>query len=299
MAKYNATVSVIIPTSNRNELLNSVLPHYLEQPYVQEIIIVDDASRIPIVKTVKPLQERSKIPIRMVRFPHSVHQPVARNRGVELAQGEWIFMGEDDAYPEPEHFHKLLEAAISRGWQLAAGRRIEIRSGQNENEAIAWANKQKPGWFTPLLLEGYFDRPGSEPTEVPFVHANAMIHRDVFKIAQYDAALANRISYREETDFFLTLHENGVQIGIVPDTIVFHLRSFVKKGGGIYQIGLIKKEILVWRNEWIYERKHKRFFTSQFGPLGHPVIRFPIFLIRRYFAALWRRLLWKWENRFR
>ena len=43
MDKYD--ISIIIPTYNRLELLKKVLPSYVAQKYVREVIIVDEIGR--------------------------------------------------------------------------------------------------------------------------------------------------------------------------------------------------------------------------------------------------------------
>ena len=289
-------ISVIIPTSNRNELLFSLLPRYISQPHTCEIIIVDDASRIPVAETLKPILEKSEIPIRVIRLEVPSYQPVARNTGIMASKGDYIFMGEDDAYPEPDHFDKLLKEATRYGWQVIAGRLIDIWPGQTEEHAIRRANREGSKVFAKFLLEAYFDRKIESPLEVPFLHTNALIRREVFNISLYDPLFANKISFREETDFYLSLHKRGVRLGLVPNTFIFHLRGAVKRGGGIYQVSWLRKEFLIWLNELRFERKHKDYFIKRFGILGHPLIRFPLFLTRRYPIALYRRFLWALER---
>lgn len=275
-----------------------VLPHYLSQPYVLEVIILDDASREPVALTVNRSQHGADPRIHVIRFDIPQHQPVLRNVGISRSRGEWIFMGEDDAFPERNHFATLIEEATAHGWMVVAGRRIDVRDGQTPDAALAWANTQEGAVIGRLLYEGYFDKLLRERCEFPFLHANALIRRDAFTIAMYDVRFADCVSYREETDFFLSLHEHGVRLGFTPATWIYHFRDGSKKrNGGIHESSWIKKEWFVWLNEIRFETKHKRFFLEQFGVLGHPVIRFPLFILRRYSVAVARRFAWKLRGR--
>jgi GT2 family glycosyltransferase len=269
-----------------------VLPYYQSQPFVREIIILDDASTCPIAETLSQTNLLDDPRISVIRFEKPQHQPVLRNVGVMKSIGEWIFMGEDDAFPEKNHFARLLAHAQERGLLVVAGRRIEVREGQTPESAREWANRQK-GWVVgKFMFEGYFDKAKTAPSEFPFLHANALIHRDAFRVATFDPLFANCVSYREETDFFLTLHERGVRLGFTPTTAIYHFRGRGKEDGGIYQSSWLKKESLVWLNELRFEKKHRTFFVANTGILGYPVVRFPLFLIRRYSVALARRFLW-------
>jgi len=89
-------VSVIIPTYNRRELVQEAIDSVLAQTYTDyEIIVVDDGSTDG---TREALQERYGDRIRYV-WQENQGESAARNRGIEMARGEYIaFLDSDDVW---------------------------------------------------------------------------------------------------------------------------------------------------------------------------------------------------------
>ncbi len=95
-----ASVSVVIPTYNRVNLLERALASVLEQTLpVDEIIVVDDGSTDNTVSTLKSLHPEVKL-IQQDNLGVSV----ARNAGISAARHDWIaLLDSDDVW----HKHKL------------------------------------------------------------------------------------------------------------------------------------------------------------------------------------------------
>ena len=93
--KNDLSISVIIPTFNRAELLKRALESVQCQtllPY--EVLVIDDGSTDHTKELVN-----SQFP--KVRFFHQEQKGVsaARNRGIQLAKGNWIaFLDSDDEW---------------------------------------------------------------------------------------------------------------------------------------------------------------------------------------------------------
>ena len=92
------TVSVIIPTHNRRALLEQCLVTVREQDYPNwEILVVDDASEDD---TWSWLEANPHERMRAIRLEQNSGSTVTRNKGLELAAGEYcLFFDDDDLLP--------------------------------------------------------------------------------------------------------------------------------------------------------------------------------------------------------
>ena len=90
-------ISVILPTYNRREFLPGAITSVLGQTFTDwELIVVDDGSQDDSAAVVAPFRTDPR-----VRYVAQAQQgrSAARNRGIELAQGQWIgFLDSDDRY---------------------------------------------------------------------------------------------------------------------------------------------------------------------------------------------------------
>ena len=88
-------VSVVIPTHNRPRLLEAALESVLAQDVPLEVIVVDDASMPPAAEL--PITDDPRVTV--IRLDQSVGPTKARNRGIELATGDFIaFLDDDDVW---------------------------------------------------------------------------------------------------------------------------------------------------------------------------------------------------------
>ncbi|QPJ84751.1 glycosyltransferase family 2 protein [Sarcina sp. JB2] len=97
----NKLVSIIIPTYNREKLIQRSIDSVLNQTYKNiEIIIVDDNSTDNTYKVIKSYMEKYSF-IKYIK--HSVNKGacVARNTGIKVAKGYYIaFLDSDDEWTE-------------------------------------------------------------------------------------------------------------------------------------------------------------------------------------------------------
>ncbi len=94
----NLSISVIIPTHNRPELLREAVNSVLAQTLLPlEILIVDDASSPPV--NAADFAGLGEIPIRVLHHPNPLGGAAAKNTGAHAAQGEALaFLDDDDLY---------------------------------------------------------------------------------------------------------------------------------------------------------------------------------------------------------
>ena len=88
------TVSVIVPTYNRANLLKRAIASVLNQRFEDfELIIVDDASPDNTPEVVENIDDWR---IRYIRLKKNSGGPVARNTGIKKARGRFIALLDDD-----------------------------------------------------------------------------------------------------------------------------------------------------------------------------------------------------------
>lgn len=148
-------VSVIIPTYNRVALLKRAVQSVLRQTYSDfEILIIDDGSTDETEKMVHEELLDPRIRYDKLSINQGVH--AARNRGLDIARGEFIvFLDSDD---------ELLPIALQRATDLIKKKpEIQWLSAAlrlNDSDEIAGMNLTEPGWVTyPDILRETFVRP--------------------------------------------------------------------------------------------------------------------------------------------
>lgn len=105
------SVSVIIPTYNRAILLERAIRSVLSQTYRDfEIIVIDDASIDNTQEMVKEKfkQEMDSEILKYVRNEKNMERSFSRNKGMQLAQGHYIALLDDDDIWLPEHLTTLI-----------------------------------------------------------------------------------------------------------------------------------------------------------------------------------------------
>ena len=107
---FYKTVSVIIPTHNRESLITRAIESVIAQTYpIHEIVVVDDASSDNTESLIHDLQDRYR-QIKYYKIEKGGAQ-AARNEGIRKASGEWIaFLDSDDEFL-PDKIKKQIELA--------------------------------------------------------------------------------------------------------------------------------------------------------------------------------------------
>ncbi len=102
------TVSIIIPTYNREHLLSRAIQSVLNQTYQDfELIIVDDGSTDDTGKVVKSFNCEI---IKYIRHDKNRGLPAARNTGIRVAKGDYIAFQDSDDEWMPEKLERQIRA---------------------------------------------------------------------------------------------------------------------------------------------------------------------------------------------
>ncbi len=101
-------VSVVLPTYNRQKLLERAINSVVEQTFLNwELIIIDDGSTDLTFEIVKIFQN-SHENIRYIKQTN-MGLPIALNAGISISCGEFItFLGSDDEY-KSDHLQKRID----------------------------------------------------------------------------------------------------------------------------------------------------------------------------------------------
>ena len=121
MELANPTVSALIPTRNRPELVVRAASSALRQSFQSlEVIVVVDG---PDHATVKALAKLRDPRLQVIVLPESVGGAEARNVGAGASRGQWIALLDDDDEWLPGKIERQLAAA-----QASAGTRVLVVS---------------------------------------------------------------------------------------------------------------------------------------------------------------------------
>jgi glycosyltransferase involved in cell wall biosynthesis len=212
-------LSVIIPTRDRPQrLIDSLrsLGRVRAPDGGWEIIVVDDGSAQPLETLASDYPE-----LPAVRFARQTPAGlnVARNRGVEVANGELLAFLDDDTIVGPGWALAMLDAFALKGCD-AVGGRVTLAL-----EAAA------PRWLTPKLRSYLTEYDlGSEPLWIPGepvpVGANCGVRRVAFERAGGFASGLDRVGTslvsNGDTEFFRRLQRGGGRIRYEPRAHVEH-----------------------------------------------------------------------------
>lgn len=106
-------LSIIVPVYNVEQYLRQCLESILSQPLPKgdyEVIVVDDGSPDDSIPSIQDLAERYPETIRIVRQKNG-GLSVARNTGLDHAEGEYIMFVDSDDCLAPQTLHLLIDNA--------------------------------------------------------------------------------------------------------------------------------------------------------------------------------------------
>ena len=169
-------ISVIIPTYNRKKYIKRAIDSVIRQSYKPfEIIVIDDGSTDGTYEFIKKSYSSSQISLEK-QINNGVSS--ARNKGVKLANGDWIaFLDSDDEWFENKLELQVREIKKSKTFMICHTNEIWIRNGIRVNQM---KKHQKYGGF---IFEKCLDMCRISPSSV-------MIHRCIFdEIGLFDEDL--------------------------------------------------------------------------------------------------------------
>ena len=162
-------ISVIIPAFNAQAYIAEAIRSVQAQTFRNfEVIVVDDASTDATAAAVHELcAEDARI--RYARMQANAGPAASRNRGLDLAQGEWVALLDADDRFHPDRLETLLDLGESEGADVVSDNITLLKDGEDVGER--------------MIPESIL----SEPRVLPFSEFIAGCH--------YDAQTPARVRY--------------------------------------------------------------------------------------------------------
>lgn len=267
------SLSVVMPTYNRADILARVLPSYLQFSEVGEVLVVDDGSRDRTAEVMAAFVARDAR-VKPLQHPANRGMTFARNTGIEAATGDLVLFSEDDLALAAGSLTMLVEHMEGMGADIIAGRRIWMRIGESEEQALARANSRRWPVVNKRLLEHYSHATTADDVPAPLVNATMLVSREVLAKVQFAGCYPGN-AWREESDFQLTAQEHGFKVVFCPHAHFYHYdRAIAGRGRNRLKSDLI---YLYWiyRNNLTFLRRHRDYLRREIPEalvLGSPLL---------------------------
>lgn len=297
-SEESATVSVIIPTYNRSGMLAKVLPSYLQFSIVNEVLIVDDGSQDQTVEVISQLAQREKR-IRLLQHSSNRGMTFARNTGIENATGALVLFSEDDLVLAPGSLTTLVTHMESTDADIIAGRRIWMRLGEDEQQALARANRDRWPVVRTRLLEHYSHAITPNDVTVALVNATMLVRRRVLETVQFANCYPGN-AWREESDFQLSAQKLGFKVIFCPHAIFFHYDRPMAGSGTNRLKSDLRYLYWMYRNNVTFLRRHQKYLQENIPEsiiLNSPVFTSLLYIVYRAALLTQTELRRAWRSR--
>ncbi|MCC2669796.1 MAG: hypothetical protein K0Q72_2267 [Armatimonadetes bacterium] len=265
------TVTVVIATHNRHACLQRVLPSYLAQPQVREVLLIDDGSEPPVDAARLGVPEADLGRVRVERLSGRGGAPVARNRGLDLVRTRWVLFTDDDVFLAPDYVERLLDSVARTGARAIAGRIVYLLDGETTAEAVSRCDEQTGELFDPRYCIANFTLRLPDDREVAFLHAVSLVDAEAAKAARWNEGNAPP-SYREETDFVMRSAGPDGKVVLCHDACCFHLSPSDTRTGGQrahhwlqYELGVIRGNHGFYSEHYALLRRHGVLAGTRWG----------------------------------
>lgn len=204
-----AKISVIIPVYNAEDFLTECLDSVLDQTHKNlEVICVNDGSQdasLDILNTYAKIDKRIK-----VFSQENQGQSAARNKGLDLAKGKYIFFLDSDDFIHPQTLEAVHHHALKNKTPITA---------------FLYEKEEKPGDFKDRKFETYdikklpslvradlmaYTAQDAKP-RISRVVTTMLFHKSIFKELRFKPGM-----YYEDTQLLLTILKDNVLSTLLP-----------------------------------------------------------------------------------
>jgi glycosyltransferase involved in cell wall biosynthesis len=286
-------ISVVVPTKDRLAYLRRYLPLYLREPEVAEVIVVVDGSTDG---TQHYLASLSAVEPRVTVVDNGVNRgtPFTKNRGLEAASSEYVFMAEDDLEITPGFFRTLLDHLAKTDADVICGRNIFRFESESEAEAIARCDALTDPPYDLRRIAICTSVRLPDDAVQPMIAAPMLGRTDVIGKIGFDERY--RVNFwREETDFQFAAQEAGFRLASCPHAICFNYVIENDRSGSHSAIGL-RRVMWMTINNWRFIRKYRSFIAENFA-IGNPYLYIARFGGERLTHEVLLPALARWKRR--
>jgi GT2 family glycosyltransferase len=211
----STSVSVVIPTWNRRELLKTLLEQLaLQTLQPAEVVVVDDGGEDDSAELA------GRMGATVVRMEQNAGFAQAVNRGVAMCKSELVVILNNDVEPETDWLQKMT-AGLGDAW-FASGKLLDSTN-----------RSRIDGAFDELARSGCACRCGHGMEDGPFWNEGRKIRMAPFTAALFRKELFERVgpldetfeSYLEDIDFGIRCARFGFAGVYVPEAVAFHRGS--------------------------------------------------------------------------
>lgn len=256
-------VTVVLPTYNAEPYLREALESILAQTHDNfELIVVDDGSTDRTPSILGDYAERDDR-IRIFSIEHG-GACAALNRGLEVAETEWVAIMHADDVMEPHRLERQLAFVDTHPTVAVASSLVYVINGEGERIGLSTTELSEPGTAQQMVRENEI---------IGFHHPAAMLRRSVaLEVGGYRQAFWPC----EDIDLWNRIAEQGKEILVQPEYLL-HYRKHGEAASS--NIRLLRKKFHYTKAAMVSRRR------------GDPEPTYEEFLERRKNRPLWRRFV--------
>jgi glycosyltransferase involved in cell wall biosynthesis len=231
------SISVVIPCFDKGPWIGDTIRSALAQTRpVDEVIVIDDGS----TDDSAAIAESFGPPVKVVRQANQ-GESVARNRGIELASGDWIaFLDADDVWA-PERLERQVEVLQGDGQNDVNCVYTDVwlfESDERTGEFRRPEYHSMPDWRVRMLCDWSIN------PSTTLVRAKALEH----------VCFPVDVQHSEDMIFFIELRERGRFLRI-PELLVGYRRNAGNQSGGL------RHRLESVRSRWDWFRRNEDRFS--------------------------------------
>ncbi len=197
------TVSVVMPTYNRMDLLPRAIESILNQTYKDfEFIIVDDGSTDDSINLIKSYQAKDKR-IKLIQNKTNRGIAYSRNRGMDAARGKYLAIMDSDDYSVPHRLEKSIHF-FKKHPTYTAVNSIYYEMGKEQNGMNNWVPPKR--WEIIFNFANYYTNLAMFDLE--FVRKHKL---------RYDETLVSA----EDYDFWSRMWLAGGKLGMINEPLIW------------------------------------------------------------------------------
>jgi glycosyltransferase involved in cell wall biosynthesis len=253
----------------------------LAQDEVKEIVVVVDGSTDGTLEYLDELSRTSDV-VRYLDNEKNRGLPFSRNRGIDAARFEYIFMAEDDLEMSDNFLGTLADHMASTGADVICGRNIFRPETESAAASISRTDKLTGPYVNMKTIEIETGMDIGVDQESPIIASPMLAKAALFREVRYSNIYEVNF-WREETDFQLSARKRGNKLVSCPHAICFNF-VFSNDRGGVHASDGLRREKWVIKNNWRFVNKHAAFIKDNFD-IGNKrvyIVKFSVVRIVNY-----------------